>query len=115
MNTPHVSEQYRCTNCEANFSFFEVDQNWKCPTCAKPISIKIEINGDFHSAYRIHPQELEVGTILTMDKVHIHEVLNVQDQKNGTYRVALKEYGVRTYKHDDWIFEIDGIWADYGY
>jgi DNA-directed RNA polymerase subunit RPC12/RpoP len=115
MNTPHAHERYRCNDCRNNFHLLDVNKTWKCPECSKPVNIRVEIDNYFHNAHRLNPEELEIGTIMTMDRENIHEILNVTPLENNRFRLALGNYGVRTFRKDDWIFVIDGSWTDYGF
>jgi len=103
------TEKYYCPKCEIFKSFFEVNITWRCPDCNNNIQIKLKIDGFFHSCYRITPEQLKVGEIVTLENEFIHQVLAIT--RNGNqYRLALKEYTTINYNSDEIITRIDGGW-----
>lgn len=110
MLAPHVNELYRCVHCEKHFQRSAINLNWKCPDCGNPICIKVEIDGYTHTCHWLKPSELEVGYIITMDRLNIHEVLNVKQQE-ASYRIALKQFGVKEFNANDFILTINGAWV----
>lgn len=111
MTIPHLGEEYRCTSCEKNFQLLEINKDWKCPICREPISIKVEIDGYFHSCHRLNPSELEEGYSITFDRLNTHEILKVTPNDRNSFRVALGQYGVKNYPKDYVFLVIDGSWS----
>ena len=114
MLVPYNNELYRCDFCEKGFKQSEVNVNWKCPDCKKPICIKVEIGEYLHSCHRLKPTELESGYSLTFDRKHTHEIINVSPYGN-TYKVALRDYGTMNFNKNDFALVIDGAWVELNY
>jgi DNA-directed RNA polymerase subunit RPC12/RpoP len=103
------NELYRCTECNKEYKYIEVKENWKCPECGKYLYIKISIGKYEHSCQRVNPIDLRKGEIITLENVFIHEILDIK--KSGVnYRVALKGYRVIEVENDSIITRIEGGW-----
>ena len=104
------NEEYKCIPCNRRFSFIEANQNWKCPSCFNPISIKFSIDNFFHNCHRLHPNELKVGELVTLEGINIHEILNIKINGN-VFTLALKQYKAVKFGADDFILMINGAWS----
>lgn len=47
------TEKYHCSQCEDYFTYLQVFQTWRCPTCNNLISTKILIDGSFYDCHRV--------------------------------------------------------------
>jgi DNA-directed RNA polymerase subunit RPC12/RpoP len=104
-----TTEKYYCPQCEKFLKFHEVYRNWKCPQCDHKVRIKLEIDGFIHACYRVTPDQLIVGEMVTLENEFIHQVLAIT--KNGRqFRLALKDYTVINFSDDEIITQIDGGW-----
>jgi len=88
-----------------------VNQNWVCPNCSKPISIKFEINGFTHNCHRLLASELEVETPISLRGDYVRFVLAIKEE-GANMRIALKEYGVIIIPKDEYVFVINGGWYE---
>lgn len=111
MITPHISERYRCQDCKKEFVLFDVNRFWLCPQCHKPIYIKYEINDFQYSAQRLKPECVIVGQSIILSGGYLHEILNIM-QTGDIFKIALAEYGVINTNKDDYLFVIQGGWAE---
>lgn len=104
-------EIYRCSRCEKQFAFQEVQNNWKCPDCGRCIGIKLLVNNHQHECHRVPPCELRQEELITFENEHIHEILAI-NKYGDNYRIALKGFGVITASYDSIITRINGGWYD---
>lgn len=109
MVTPHVNEEYQCTNCECTYTFLEVQFDWLCLKCNRPISIKYNIQDREYCCKRIFPSELKTGDLITSQGQFINQILSIRNE--GThFRVNLKEYGALNLPVAERVMKIDGSW-----
>lgn len=108
---PHVTEAYKCSNCNLVFRIGDVNRTWTCPTCTLPIGIKVVI-GDFeHLGFRLKPSQLRVDKLVTLDRVNTHLILSIE-RKEGDYLIALQNYRRKTFNEDDYLLVIEGSWTN---
>jgi DNA-directed RNA polymerase subunit RPC12/RpoP len=112
MIIPHVSEIYRCNDCLETFKLNEITNEWICPKCGIPLSIKIEIGDHIYSCNRLQPTDLKINNLITIDKKEINLILDIS-ANTDSYRLALKNYGVYYCHKNDFLLVINGAWIEY--
>ena len=105
-----LDEKYYCARCEVFKKGYEVHNTWRCPTCANPVHIKLNIAGRLQSCLRLPPNQLKVGDHATFDNENVHEILDIK-KENNYYRIALKRYTALNIGVDDFVPIIIGRWV----
>lgn len=110
MTVIYSGEIYKCLWCKKEYTYWDIFKTWKCPTCERPLNIRITVEGNPQSCQRLKPNELRIGDLVTLDTRHTHELLNVQ-KEGDNYILALKGYRRHPVHKDDFIIIIDAAWS----
>lgn len=104
------NEEYRCSNCDIYFKYFDIYKDWKCPICRNNIYVKIEIDNYIHTCHRVSPKELKVGELVTLENNFIYEILDISMFGN-IVKIALKNYRLIAVDFSSVITRIEGSWS----
>lgn len=98
-----------CGRCGQSTMSDKLRPDWICPHCNEVFLQKVEIDGYMHSCRKLMPSELSAGDIVTLDRKNIFSIIDISN--TGTsYRIALKNYGVKTMQKTNTILSIMGSW-----
>lgn len=103
------NEIYRCVYCDKVFKYIEVHNGWRCPICYNYLYIKISVDNFEHTGQRVHPKDLSVGEIITLENDFIYEILDIS-MRGDNYRIALKKLRAIEFTPDSVITRIEGGW-----
>ena len=108
--TPHVTEEYYCSNCTLFFDQLNVFRNWKCPKCDIYIQIRILTDKLNNSCLRIPVQELKVDDMILIDRFdYFRDILAVRDEGSSMW-VAIKEYRALSLEKNSTAIVLNGGW-----
>ncbi|MDH6252453.1 DNA-directed RNA polymerase subunit RPC12/RpoP [Chryseobacterium sp. H1D6B] len=110
METPHITEEYFCVNCDKFLHREDVYKTWDCPVCNHIVHIRIITDEKDNACFRVLPQNLIVGDIVfTHRESDYHAILRVIDHGN-MIQLNLKNYGSLKVEKNRYVLKIDGGW-----
>lgn len=109
------NSHFCCWDCKRELLQDEIDDlhyTVKCPFCGGTMHVYAKVRGWNRALIKKYVWELVEGDLVLLRDMESHEVLDITEEDDNIYKVALKGYTVIRLEGDDDVKCVMGTWMD---